>query len=350
MKKAFHWENQTVFVTGANGFLGPWLVDSLRARGAHVVALIRDVHAHTRLPFIQQKNITFVHGDIASFETVERIVNEYAVDVVFHLGAQPLVGVAYKSPRATFTSNIQGTWNVLDAVRSASQVKAVVVASSDKAYGDCPQLPYTEETPLQGRYPYDVSKSCTDLIAQSYAHTYDVPVCITRCGNFFGGGDLHMSRIVPGTVKELLNDRPPIIRSDGSLIRDYIYVEDVVDAYITLAEKMQEQDLIGQAFNFSTQAPVSVLELVDNISKLMGKGNLKPIILNQAHSEIEAQHLDATKAQKVLDWKPSWGLTKGLEKTIRWYQTFFESQEKQAEAFSPLSVGSLNDTMSEGLL
>jgi CDP-glucose 4,6-dehydratase len=251
---------------------------------------------------------------------MERSLGEYEVEVVFHLAAQTIVGIANRNPISTFESNIQGTWSLLDACRRSPKVKAIVVASSDKAYGDQTVLPYTEDTPLQGRHPYDVSKSCADLIAQSYMTTYHLPVCITRCGNFYGGGDLNWNRVVPGTIRSIVRGEAPIIRSDGQFVRDYFYVEDGAAAYMLLAERMVQDDIIcRQAFNFSNEAQISVMDLVNCILKKM-KSDLKPVILNQASHEIRHQYLSAEKAHRLLNWRPTFTLGEGLDRTIAWYR------------------------------
>ncbi len=332
------WHQRTVFVTGANGLLGPWLIKELLAQQAHVIALIRD-SVPDSLFFTQalDKQVTVVYGDLLDEALLLRVLNEFDVDTVFHLGAQAIVGYANRSPISTFQSNIQGTWNLLEACRRSPWVKRIVVASSDKAYGMHETLPYTEEAPLQGRYPYDVSKSCADLIAQSYAHSYKLPVCVTRCGNFFGGGDLHFNRIVPGTIKSINAGQRPIIRSNGLFVRDYIYVKDVVCAYMTLAQEMLDKHLVGQCFNFSTDQPFTVIEMVDAIIELMQAQHLKPIIQNMASNEIPAQHLSSEKARMLLSWQPAYGVRKGLEETITWYQQYFGvSYEKDLDRRSLL--------------
>lgn len=324
MKRELFWNNRTVFVTGGTGLLGPWLIQDLLQCNARVVVLIRDtVPDSLFFTHALDKRTIVVSGDLLQPELLARILNEFDVDTVFHLGAQAIVGYANRSPISTFRSNIEGTWNLLEACRNSPWVKRIVVASSDKAYGSHEQLPYYEDAPLQGRYPYDVSKSCADLIAQSYFHTFKLPVCITRCGNFFGGGDLHFNRIIPGTIRSILNNENPVIRSDGKFVRDYIYVKDVVDAYLTLAEQMIEKNLSGQSFNFSTDEPYTVIQIVTAVLELMQKNNLQPVVQNNTSNEIPAQHLSSHKARSLLNWKPSYGVKKGLEETILWYQNYF---------------------------
>jgi CDP-glucose 4,6-dehydratase len=319
------WKNTPVFVTGCTGLLGSWLCKELICRKAIVVGLIRDWVPKSVLindRYIDEMNI--VRGDICDFQTMERIINEYEIEVVFHLAAQTIVGTANRNPLSTFESNIKGTWNILEACRRVPTVKKIIIASSDKAYGDQPVLPYDEDMPLQGTHPYDVSKSCADLIAKTYHTTYGTPVCITRCGNFYGGGDLNFNRLIPGTIRALLNDEQPVIRSDGSYVRDYFYVEDGVHAYLHLAEKMDDKAILGEAFNFSNELQISVLELVEKIISLMGKENIEPEVLGIARNEIIHQSLSAEKARKMLDWTPSHTLDEALEKTIDWYKKFFE--------------------------
>ncbi len=319
------WKNTPVLVTGCTGLLGSWLCKELINRKASVVGLIRDWAPKSVLiddGYIDEMNI--VRGDINDFQTMERIINEYEIEVVFHLAAQTIVETANRNPLSTFESNIKGTWNILEACRRVSTVKKIIIASSDKAYGDQPVLPYDEDMPLQGTHPYDVSKSCADLIAKTYYTTYGTPVCITRCGNFYGGGDLNFNRLVPGTIRTLLNGDQPVIRSDGSYIRDYFYVEDGVHAYLHLAEKMDDENILGEAFNFSNELQISVLEMVKKIISLMGKDNIEPKVLGTATNEIIHQSLSAEKARKMLNWAPAHTLDEALERTIEWYMNFFE--------------------------
>lgn len=317
------WRDRPTFVTGATGLVGGWLVRRLLEAGADVVCLVRDWVPQSDLVQNQQiERVKVVRGDVANQALLERVVGEYEIDTVIHLAAQTIVGIANRNPVSTFESNIAGTWALLEACRRSPKVKQIVIASSDKAYGDHEHLPYDEETPLQGRHPYDVSKSCSDLIAQSYATTYGLPVAVTRCGNFYGGGDLNWNRIVPGTVRSILRGQRPVIRSDGNYIRDYFYVDDGAAAYMLLAEKIGgNQALAGQAFNFSNEIQVSVLEIVEQILKLMGS-ELQPEILNQTTNEIRHQYLSAAKARRLLAWEPLFTLDEGLRQTIGWYKGF----------------------------
>jgi len=315
------WSGRQTFVTGATGLLGSWMVDELLARGAEVTCLVRDWVPNSRLiSGGGLDRVQTVRGELEDYQTVLRALNEYEIDTVFHLGAQTIVGTASRSALSTFESNVKGTWTLLEACKALpSLVQRVIVASSDKAYGAHEVLPYTEDTPLQGRFPYDVSKSCADLISLSYAHTYDVPVAVTRCGNLYGGGDLNFNRLIPGTIRSALRGESPIIRSDGTFVRDYFYVRDAVGAYMTLAERLPEPGLTGEAFNFGTETPLSVLEIVDVLLGLMGR-DLEPTILNEATREIREQYLDCAKAKRLLGWAARHTLEDGLRETIAWYE------------------------------
>ena len=308
------WKGRNVFLTGATGLLGSWLVEELVRRGANVICLIRDWVPQSRFVTMSLPDQTvLVRGELENLDLLRRILNEHEVDSVFHLGAQTIVGTALRSALSTFESNVRGTWNLMEACRDCADiVERVVVASSDKAYGPHSRLPYTEDAPLQGIYPYDVSKSCADLIALSYYHSYGSPVCVTRCGNLFGGGDLNFNRLVPGTVRSALRGEPPVIRSDGAYVRDYFYVADAVAAYLHLAERLPDDACIGQAFNFGNEEPLSVIEIVDLILEHADRSDLRPVILDEATSEIREQYLDCTKAKSVLGWKPLYTLEDGL--------------------------------------
>ncbi|MBW3015148.1 GDP-mannose 4,6-dehydratase [Candidatus Woesearchaeota archaeon] len=317
------WFNRNVFVTGATGLLGSALCRFLVEQKANVVALIRDNVPKSNLILDGTYNkISSVRGELEDHKIIERALNEYEIETVFHLGAQTIVGTANRSPIGTFEANIKGTWNVLEACRNAQLVKRVVMASTDKAYGTQEKLPYTEEAPLQGMHPYDVSKSCADLIGQTYHNTYGLPVGITRCGNLYGAGDLNFNRIVPGTIRSIIFNEAPIIRSDGTFLRDYFYLLDAVDAYVTLAEQLDNKSLHGHAFNFSTNNPISVLDLVNKMISLCGSG-IQPVILNEAKGEIKHQYLSSEKANKLLNWQPKHTLDQGLSDTISWYKQFF---------------------------
>ena len=316
------WRRSRVFVTGASGLLGSAMVTELLARGAEVTVLLRDWVPASRLAQSGQlQAVNIVGGDLLDLPLLTRALNEYEIDTVFHLGAQTIVGTAARSPISTFESNVRGTWNLLEACRqNARLITRVIVASSDKAYGAHEHLPYTEDTPLIGRFPYDVSKSCADLISLSYFHTYRTPVVVTRCGNLWGPGDLNFSRLIPGTIRSALLNEAPIVRSDGTYRRDYFYVGDGVGAYLTLAEQMRERNLSGEAFNFGNEQPFTVLEVVQRILAHMGRTDLEPVILNQASEEIPNQYLDCAKARRLLDWSPRFSFEDGLDATIPWYQ------------------------------
>lgn len=321
------WIDRSVFITGCTGFLGSALTYELVARGARVVGLVRDHVADSALARSGTlARINVVYGDLGQLGTIERALGEYEVDTVLHLAAQAIVGVANKNPVATFEANIEGTWNVLEACRRLGTVKRIVVASSDKAYGDQEVLPYNEDTPLQGQHPYDVSKSCADLISLTYHHTYGLPVSITRCGNLFGGGDLNFNRIVPGTIKMAVDGQRPVIRSDGSPLRDYIYVKDAVAAYLLLAECMSDPAVQGQAFNFGTSRPLSVLEITRKVLELMDRQDLEPLVMNEARGEILHQYLSSDKARRMLGWEPVASIDNGLLETIEWYREYLSSR------------------------
>jgi CDP-glucose 4,6-dehydratase len=321
------WRRRKVFVTGCTGLVGAWLTDWLVQQGADVVGLVRDWVPQSNFYRLRlDTRAVTVRGTIEDYLLVERILNEYEIEVVFHLAAQTLVGIANANPLSTFSANIQGTWNILEAGRRSTKVRAVIVASSDKAYGSHATLPYTEAAQLIGRHPYDASKSCADLLATMYWHSYRVPVAITRCGNFYGGGDLNFNRIVPGTIRSLVDGQRPIIRSDGTMKRDYIYVKDAVLAYVFLAQHLLEGRALGEAYNFSNERPLTVLELTAIIRRLMGREDLQPVVLNTATNEIQDQYLSAEKAKRELDWQPQYTIEQGLQETIKAYQEFFQRE------------------------
>ena len=324
---ASFWKGRPAFLTGATGLVGSWLVKRLLAEGAEVVCLVRDWVPQSELARSGTLDaVRVVRGDVRDQALLERCLGEYEIDTVFHLAAQTIVGIANRNPVSTFESNIQGTWALLEAARRSPCVKQIVVASSDKAYGDQEILPYDENAPLAGRHPYDVSKSCADLITQAYAHSYGLPVSVTRCGNFYGGGDLNWNRIVPGTIRSLLNDECPVIRSDGQFIRDYFYVEDGAAAYMLLAERMAaDPSLAGHAFNFSNEIQVTVLDLVNRLTAIL-TSPLKPQVLNQASNEIRHQYLSAAKAKSMLGWQPLFTLEEGLARTVEWYKEFLRGE------------------------
>jgi CDP-glucose 4,6-dehydratase len=314
------WAHRSILVTGATGMVGSALVAELVAKGAKVVAFVADPDPQSELyrsGLIDRTSVSL--GRLEDVEAIERAVVGHEVDTVFHLGAQTIVSTAQRSPRATFESNVQGTWNVLDVARThASLVTSVVVASSDKAYGESKVLPYTEDMHLQGTYPYEVSKSMTDLVTRSYAETYGVPAVIARCGNIYGPGDLNWSRIVPGTFRSLLGGQQPVLRSDGTFLRDYLNVDDVVSAYIALSHVGSSHR--GQAFNFSDETPLSVLDIYAACCTAAGVPGLEPQILGKAVGEIKDQYLDASKARRELGWSPTTALEAGLARTFTWYK------------------------------
>jgi len=316
------WAGRRVLVTGATGIVGSWVVKALLARRASVTTLVVDRDPEAEIVRSGELDRTrVVLGALEDPAAVDRAVGVSEVDTVIHLGAQTLVGPARRSPVPTFEANIRGTWNLLEACRAhADVVKAVVVASSDKAYGSAAELPYTEDTPLRACHPYDVSKACADLIAGSYHATYGLPVAVARCGNIYGGGDLNWSRIVPGTLQSLLRGERPIIRSDGRFVRDYLYVRDAAGAYLRLAEALHAREGAGEAFNFSGDARRTVLEIVTDLQRMTGRTDLPPDIRNTARAEIRDQWLSADKAQRLLGWRPAFTLEQGLGETVAWYR------------------------------
>ena len=319
------WRDRPTLVTGASGLLGGWLVRRLLDLEADVICLIRDWVPQSELVSARLIDRTkVVRGDIRDQAMLERTLGEYEVDSVIHLAAQTIVGIANRNPVSTYETNIGGTWALLEACRRSPTIRQIAIASSDKAYGSHDQLPYDEEAALQGRHPYDVSKSAADLIAQSYATTFGLPVVITRCGNFYGGGDLNWNRVVPGTIRSVLRGQRPVIRSDGKYVRDYFYVEDGAATYTLLVERLaQDRALQGESFNFSNETPTTVLALVEKILQAMGS-DLEPEIRNEAVNEIREQYLSAAKARRMLQWKPEFSLDQGLRRTIDWYRAMFE--------------------------
>ena len=321
------WKDKRVFVSGCDGFIGSWLTAELVSAGADVVGLIRDQVPHSQLVrSAVLDRINVVAGDVNDYPLLERTLAEYEIDTVFHLAAQTIVQIANRVPLSTFETNIKGTWVLLEAVRRNPTVKRLVVASSYKAYGTQAALPYTEESPLQGMHPYDVSKSCADLITRAYANTYEMPIVITRFANLYGGGDLNWSRIVPGTIRSALQGNQPIIRSDGTFRRDYLFVGDAVKAYMMIAERLPGQDVSGQVFNFGLDQPITAKKMVGNIVDLAGRPDLEPIILNKAENETPDQYLSSEKARRVLGWKPQHTLDDGLQQTIDWYRKFLAEE------------------------
>jgi CDP-glucose 4,6-dehydratase len=326
------WHDRRVFITGATGLVGYWLLQDLLALGARltVFSLTPDLPAGFCRPE-DRPRISVVPGKVEDFSGIERALGECAADTVFHLAAQSLASEAQRSPLPTFEANIRGTGHLLEACRGqAGRVKRVVLASSDRAYGPPERLPCTETMPLQGRHPYAVSKSCADLIAQAYHHTYGLPVAILRSGNLYGGGDLNWSRIVPYTIRCLLDGRRPVLRSDGRAVRDYLYVKDISRGYLRLAEGMADPAVAGQAFNFSLEHPVTVLELVSTIQRLMNCSRLAPEVQDKVSDEIPEQYMSAARAHRVLNWQPQFTLEQGLNETIAWYREYLANHPEPA--------------------
>ena len=326
-----YWRDRQTLVTGATGLLGSWLVPRLMAAGADVLCLVRDWAPQSELVRSGTlERVKVIRGDVRKRDTLERALGEYEIESVFHLAAQTIVGIANRNPVSTFESNIQGAWNLLEACRRSPTVRSIVIASSDKAYGDQKVLPYTEEAAVAGSHPYDVSKSCADLLAQAYAASYGLPVAVTRCGNFYGGGDLNWNRVVPGTIRSIIRGERPVIRSDGQFVRDYLYVEDAVGAYMLLAERLAaDASLRGMAFNFSNEIQLTVIDLVRRILGRMGS-TLEPEIRGEAVNEIRRQYLSAERARRLLQWAPQFTLDEGLARTIAWYSDFFNYEPKSA--------------------
>jgi CDP-glucose 4,6-dehydratase len=321
------WRDRSVLVTGCTGLLGSGLVAELVQRGARVTGLVRDLVPKSRLyleGWHQQMNI--VPGYVEDLATIKRVLTEYEIDTVFHLAAQTQVGVAIEAPLATFETNIKGTWNVLEACRQVGRTSRILVASTGKVYGEQGELPYSETDALQGSYPYDVSKSCADLICRSYFMTYRLPVCVTRLSNLYGGGDLNLQRLIPDTIYSALQDRPVVIRSDGTSTRDYLYIRDGVLAYLLLAEQMERPEIVGETFNFSSGSSASVLDMVYTIWDLMGKKHWHPELANGSKQEIKYQSLDSTKARTMLNWSPQYSLKSGLKETIEWYTNLWSTK------------------------
>lgn len=325
------WQQRRVLVTGATGLLGSHLTRALLLEGAQVITLERDRVGESLLhqPGFLSRPVTAVRGCLEDYLLLERILVEHEVDVIFHLAAQTIVGIANRNPLSTFEANIRGTYHILEAARRTPTVSRVVMASSDKAYGPLTPLPYQEDGMLAGRHPYDVSKSCADLIAQSYFSSFRLPVCITRCANLFGPGDLNFNRLIPGTLRSIGMETPPIIRSDGTPVRDYLYVLDGVLACLTLAQAMDNPSIHGEAFNFGLEQPLSVLALVKMLLELSGKSELQPHVLGQPLREVPLQYVNAHKARSLLGWTPAYSLEQGLRATMDWYLA--------RESFSPPS-------------
>ncbi len=315
-----YWNNRNVLITGFEGFLGSNLTKTLLGTKAKVVGLdIKTYRKETILSEADHKKITVYKGSVTDYKLLQKILRKYSIDTIFHLAAEAIVGRSEKNPRIAFETNIVGTWEVLEAARQHPDTKAVVVASSDKAYGSHKKLPYREDMPLMAKHPYDVSKSCADLIAHTYAHTYGMSVSITRCGNIYGPGDFHFSRLIPDAIRCALRNETLFIRSDGKYVRDYVYVDDIIDGYIRLAERIPHSNLSGEAFNFSNEEPLTVLNVVERIAKSVG-GALRYKILDSAKYEIRDQYLESQKSRDILSWRPRYTFEKGVKATLKWYK------------------------------
>jgi CDP-glucose 4,6-dehydratase len=330
------WRDRSVFVTGAYGLLGSWLVKALLDRGARVTALKRDAVATSALVVEgTEQLVSVVHGDVADAAVLERALGEYEIDTVFHLAAQAIVGIANRGPTSTFETNIRGTWVVLEACRRA-EVKRTIVASSDKAYGIHEELPYRETLPLQPSFPYDVSKAAADLLARSYWHTFGLPVAVTRFANLYGGGDFNLSRLVPEAVLAALAQRRPVIRSDGTPERDFLYVEDAVEAYLAICELLDDGRGAGHAFNAGPGEPRSVLDVVKRICELAGTG-VTPDVRGRGTpaGEVSRQWVDASKLRSLTGWTPRIDLDEGLRRTIAWYRQYAATRGAPQPATAP---------------
>jgi CDP-glucose 4,6-dehydratase len=323
------WRGKSVLVTGAGGFVGSWLANALADRGAIVTAILRDETPLANFDLLRLgERVSVVRGSITDIATVGRALNEYDVDTCFHLAAQAIVGSANRSPLSTWESNIRGTWTVLEACRTASNVERVVVASSDKAYGSQPRLPYTEDMVLLGTNPYDASKAASEVVVRSYSQTFGLPVSVARCANIYGGGDLNFSRLIPGTIRSVLRNERPIVRSDGTPVRDYLYVDDAVGAYLSLGEQMARPEIVGSAFNFGGGEPLSVRDVIARILDACDAHDIAPDIRGTGvpAAEIDRQYLDSKHANKVLGWRAATTLSDGLRSAVSWYRQWLGNQ------------------------
>jgi len=317
------WKDKNVFITGATGFVGSHLTENLISKGANVFILWRSKDPKSY--FFSQKldnKSTMLIGDLKSLPRIKEILSNHDIDVIYHVGAQPLVQTAYIEPYETLMSNVKGTINVMERPRLYGKAEAIVVASSDKAYGTAKELPYTEEVKLEGKFPYDVSKSCTDLISRMYGTTYDLPVAVTRFGNIYGAGDTNFSRIIPETMRALATDQKLAIRSDGKMIREYVYVKDVISGYLMLAENIKKTK--GEAFNFGSKDKFTVIDVAKKIAEILGK-KLDIEVMNKAKYEIPEQYLSFEKIQKTIGWKPEHSFEEGIKESFKWYKNFFKS-------------------------
>ncbi len=321
-----NWRSTPVLVTGAQGFIGSWLVSRLLDQQAEVVVLRRDVPAESRFGIDRlEERCDVVQGDLVDYDSLVRTLNEYSVKAVFHLGAQTIVGTANRAPLSTWETNIRGTYTLLEACRTVGvvgdPVERIVVASSDKAYGTHERLPYDETFPLQPEYPYDVSKAAADMIARCYARMYDLPVAVTRLANVYGGGDFNFSRVVPDTARALVRGDRPVIRSDGTPERDYVYAEDAVDAYLAVAASLDDPRMRGRAWNAGAGTPYPVIDIVRRLIAVSGR-DVEPDVRGQGtpHGEIDRQYLDSSRIREELGWAPQWELDDGLRETWTWYE------------------------------
>jgi len=315
------WREVRALVTGGAGFIGSHIARALVKRGAEVFVLDRKFGPSSSFSLMGlEGRVTRIEGDVRDKDAVLEVLASCSITHVFHLAALAVVGEAARAPSVAFDVNVRGTWAVLEAARAYGGCEAILVASSDKAYGEQPRLPYTEDMPLLGSDPYSASKACADIVARSYGLTYDLPVVVVRASNAYGEGDVNMSRIVPSVVVPALRGKRPVLRSDGTLLRDYIYVGDLAEAYLALAERAKEEGVRGEAFNVGSGRPLSVLELTRAILRAVGREDLKPVILGEARGEISRQFVDISRIKERTGWEPKTSLEEGLRRTVEWYR------------------------------
>jgi CDP-glucose 4,6-dehydratase len=332
ISSAFSWHGRVALVTGCTGLLGCWVSRRLCDLGARVVGLVRDAvtDGHPFERFGLRDRMKLVTGSVDDFDLVRRLVAEERVQVILHLAGQSRVHVAAERPRLAFEVNIRGTWNVLEAVRVAGTRTPVVLASSGTVYGTADELPFTEDTPLRSTSPYDASKACAESVARSYHATFGVPVCLVRSGNLYGGGDLHIERIVPGTIRALLSGERPVIQGDGRAVRDYLYVDDAARAYVMLAEATDDSEIAGEAFNLGAERPTTVADIVETIMRVGGRPDLTAHVLGRPAPAVPAMVLSSLKARKAVGWRAETPLETGLASTIAWYREFWRPAPPRA--------------------
>lgn len=339
MDKRSGWKESRVFITGVDGFVGSHLAKRFLSLGASVGGVlhkpVQEGESGLLVWGIADRVKTYI-GDIANERFVEYALNDFNPHWIFHLAAQSIVTKAQRSPFLTYETNIKGTYSLLCSASILKELQGIILASSDKAYGESSELPYTEKTPLRGGSIYDTSKACGDLIASSAAKSFDLQLCITRCANIYGPGDLHFSRIVPDTVKAVVKGEHPVIRGSGLHERDFIYVDDAIAAYVFLAEYMQKNKVRGEGFNIGNEKSFRIADLVQMILDIGDSEGKKVIILGkETPAEITKQSMDATKARTYLGWNPQVPLAEGLKRTIDWYRGYFARKEKNGTLYQP---------------